>query len=235
MKRKVYLKGELGQLFGEEHQILAPHVSDILKCIEANQPSIRQYLSEAVENGVEYSLQVKDSFLDEKDLLTPLEEGDVTITPAVSGAKSGGAKVLTAAVIFAVLILAPASVIPGLQSGAGQSIFAASQAAGGLTATAGLAAMSIATNLALTGISQLLAPDPSVDKDQEDGAFFSGSLAKAIEGDPVPLLYGELLIPGQPISIALKSISASEAYTGRNLDEANFNEAGENSSEQRYI
>jgi hypothetical protein len=69
----------------------------------------------------------------------------------------------------------------------------------------GLTAVGIA--LLNSGIQGLLAPDPSVEEEQKEGYLYTGSEGIVIEGDPVPLLYGELRVPGQPISMALNSVS----------------------------
>ena len=61
--------------------------------------------------------------------------------------------------------------------------------------------MSIATNLAMTGIAELMAPDPSTDQGGGDSNYlFNGANTNHAEGDPVPLLYGELRVPGRRIS-----------------------------------
>jgi predicted phage tail protein len=232
MKRNVYLQGELGNKFGKEHQIVATHLSDILKCLEVNYPDLRAYLAQSVEEGVQFSLQVTDEFLEDEDVLQPLAIGDVIIAPIPAGSKSGGAKLLTAAVIFGLLLIPGGAAAIGIGSNmlAGTSTVAGALAnAGGIYAAAGLAAMSIATNLALAGISQIMAPDPSVDAEQEEGYLFSGGAPLTIEGDPVPVLYGELLIPGQPISVGLKSVSSTNSYAIYNTNEADHtNHYGEN-------
>ena len=46
-----------------------------------------------------------------------------------------------------------------------------------------------------------MAPDPAVDKDAPTNYLFSGGANNAVEGDPIPILYGELRVPGRPISV----------------------------------
>ena len=74
-------------------------------------------------------------------------------------------------------------------------------AAGGGLSTAGTMAAMLSINLALAGIQQLMAPDPAVDKDAPTNYLFSGGASNAVEGDPIPILYGELRVPGRPIAI----------------------------------
>jgi hypothetical protein len=51
----------------------------------------------------------------------------------------------------------------------------------------------------------MMAPDPSVDSQQDESYLFQGSNQNIIEGDPVPILYGKLRIPGRPISFEIKN------------------------------
>jgi hypothetical protein len=46
-----------------------------------------------------------------------------------------------------------------------------------------------------------MAPDPAVDQDAPTNYLFSGGANNAVEGDPIPILYGELRVPGRPISV----------------------------------
>jgi hypothetical protein len=58
----------------------------------------------------------------------------------------------------------------------------------------------LAVSLALQGIQQLMLPDPATDKSGPKSYLFDGAATNFQEGDPVPLLYGELRVPGRPIS-----------------------------------
>ena len=66
-------------------------------------------------------------------------------------------------------------------------------------------AVSMTTNLALQGIQQIMAPDPAVDQDNPTNYIFSGGASSQVEGDPVPLLYGELRVPGRPIAVDIRN------------------------------
>ena len=46
-----------------------------------------------------------------------------------------------------------------------------------------------------------MAPDPAVDQDAPTNYLFSGGANNAVEGDPIPIMYGELRVPGRPISV----------------------------------
>jgi len=101
MERKVYLVGDIGDRFGRTHSVHADTYSDVMKCIEANNPTLKKYLLEAHEAGVGFTLEIEGKSEEhEEDLLLPIKPGDITISAIPAGSKSGGAK------IFAALVLA---------------------------------------------------------------------------------------------------------------------------------
>jgi predicted phage tail protein len=58
----------------------------------------------------------------------------------------------------------------------------------------------------MMGVAEMMAPDPATDSDQEQSYLFNGSEQNVIEGDPLPLLYGRLRIPGQPVNFEIQNI-----------------------------
>lgn len=198
MNRKVYLEGELGNRFGKEFTINANSFSDVFRCLECNYPEIRQYLLECDEKNIGFVCEVAGTPLEsEKELLLQYSSGDMVITPLPMGSKSGGAKILAA---IAIVMITAA--IGGF-SFAGNSMISFGQAIAA-TGTPGLVALSVSANLAITGINQIMAPDPSVDNDQDESYLFQGTGQSIIEGDPVPVLYGQLRVPGRPISTQVR-------------------------------
>lgn len=199
MERKVYLVGDIGDKFGRTHSVHADSFSDIMKCIEANNPTLKSYLLNAHEAGVGFTIDIEGKAEEhEEDLLLPLKPGDVTISAIPAGSKSGGAKIFAALVLtFFVLPMIGAGGFVGPGMTTMEGIGAA------LATTAGKATAMLAINLAMTGMQQLMAPDPSVDEGPEN-YLFNGSGQNVQEGDPVPLLYGELRVPGRPVSVDIR-------------------------------
>ena len=119
-----------------------------------------------------------------------------------AGAKGGAGKIFAAIAIAILVIANPASLFftPG-----------AAGAAGSLT-TLGQFAVGLATNLALTGLAEIMAPGPESDSQQEEGYLFDGPTNNVQQGLPVPVCYGELLVGGAPISLSFKPII--EGYSG---------------------
>ena len=200
MERKVYLVGDIGDRFGRTHSVHADTYSDVMKCIEANNPTLKKYLLEAHEAGVGFTLEIEGKSEEhEEDLLLPIKPGDITISAIPAGSKSGGAK------IFAALVLA-FFVLPMIGAGSfvGPGMTTMEGIGAAMATTAGKATAMLALNLAMTGMQQLMAPDPSVDEGPEN-YLFNGSGQNIQEGDPVPLLYGELRVPGRPVSVYIRS------------------------------
>lgn len=195
MKRKVYLKGELANLYGSELTMDIERAAEVFSCLEANFGGVKKYLIDAHEKNVGFTVFVADENIEkEEDLLLSMKEGDVVISPVPAGSSGGGGKILAAAAIAAFLLFPPL----GTAGGAPVYTLLTTQI-GGAAAVAANMALGLAVNLALTGIQELMAPDPSVEESPES-YIFNGSQQNIVSGDPVPVLYGQLRVPGQPIS-----------------------------------
>ena len=103
----------------------------------------------------------------------------------------------------------------GSFSGFAGTLGAMYSAGGGLAILANIG-LGLGVNLALGGIQQMMAPDPSTDNQQDESYIFQGSKQNLVEGDPVPVLYGELRIPGRTVSFHTRSETTAFAnYTQR--------------------
>lgn len=206
--RSIYLEGELGQRFGERFPVNADTFADALRCLDCNLEGFRQYFIEAHEKNINFVANIAEAPVqDERELLMVYKEGDFVLSPLPTGAKSGAGKLLAAAALL-VITGGIGFYASGAAAAAGSTSFG-SAIATGLSAASGnffgQLAIGLAVNLALQGIQQIMAPDPSVDNDQEESYLFQGSGQTAIEGDPVPILYGKLRVPGRPISFESSS------------------------------
>ena len=218
MMRNVYLEGEMGEKFGTHFQFNAPTVQDAIKCLEANFSGLKKYFIDCHENDIGFEIDVANNKLDyEVEMLMTLQEGDITITPIPAGSKSAAAKILAAIALVVIAVYAPQ--LFGQALGAGGmgppaagllgTTFSAST-----VATIQMAASAMAINLAMAGINQMMAPDPATDADQESSYLFNGAEQNVIQGDPVPILYGRLRIPGQPISFEISGVNSRLSSLG---------------------
>jgi len=209
MERNVYLEGEIGQRYGQSMTVHAESVKDVLRLLDANNPDFKDFMVDCSNRGVGFAIDVAGNELEyEAELLLPLKTGDITITAVPEGAGGGFKKVLLAAAIIAFAWWAPmiGSVAVATETGVMMT--------SGLIAGGGMLQLSmylVGINLAMAGISEMMAPDPSTDNDQESAYLFNGLEQNVIEGDPVPVLYGRLQVPGQPVNFEVTN--ARRNYT----------------------
>ena len=209
--RKVYLEGEMGERFGKEFDMVANSFTEVFRCLKCNFLDFMPYLQECHEKNIHFILEVEGKPIKhEAEALLLYKEGDMVITPVPAGSKSGGAKLL-AAIAITVMTAGMGAVVAGgslaaLGGGVGALQAGLVYAAGTI---GGQLALGLAVNLAMTGIQQMMAPDPSTDSQQDESYIFEGSKQNIAEGDPVPVLYGELRVPGRTISFHTKSEATS--------------------------
>lgn len=199
MMRNVYLQGELGDRFGKKFQMSASTPAEIIKCINANRDGFRPFLLECHEKGVAFNVKIEEKDVVEEEFILPLKKGDVTISLIPAGSKSGLSKILAAILIVTIALPALAgapSAAVGPNLTLGEKI-----AMGAAKGIKGKILVGLATNLALVGLQQVLAQDPSTDSQNPTNYLFDGDAQNTKRGDPVPVLYGELRVPGRPISI----------------------------------
>jgi len=204
MQHSVYLQGDLGEKFGSKFIVNTDNYADVFKCINANRPEFLPYLRKCHDEDIGFVIETAGEEIGEEDLLVPLRKGDITIAIAPAGSKSGVGKIIAAAflVFFVLPMIGGAAALTAAQAStitATSSLGVAMQA--GMMTLAGKATALLAVNLALSGIQQMMAPDPAVDQDSPTDYLFTGQANTQTEGDPIPLLYGELRVPGRPIAI----------------------------------
>lgn len=198
MKRKIYLDGELGEKFGKVLTLDVNTFVDVFRAIECQRPEMRQYLVDCHENDIGFIMHIEDRALTtEEEILMKFGEGDMYISPAPQG--SGG-KVgnIFKTIIGAVFVIAGILVAP-------------------FNPAFGAALFTFGMGLMTNGLANLLAPDPSTDNEdvrQDSSYLFQGSGQTILEGDPVPLLYGRLRIPGRLIDFDVRNTNSYYSEPG---------------------
>lgn len=205
--KHVILEGFLGDKYGREWTIAGNTYKDIFGCITANYPEFREDLLKYYQqDGGLAILQGSDLLKDIEEFDYEITSDTIIITPVPEGSKSGGAKILLGALLIASFFIpgSQALFIGAYGAGMGATTAAGFAAAGASINLLGLAVLSIGVNLALTGLQQLLAPDPSVDTDSRDQEYlFDGPQTITSSGNPVPILCGEGIIGGIIMSSAV--------------------------------
>lgn len=196
MKRKIYLEGEIGNKFGKEFTMDVSSFGEVIRCLDANFSDFKKYLIDSDEKGIGFICQVAGAPLqDERELLLEYSEGDMIITAVPAGSGKGFGKFIAGVVLMVVGFHFFGPAMSAMLAGGGVTV-------GGI---AGVLTVSMGINLAMSGINEMLAPDPSVDNDQDESYLFQGTGQTLIEGDPVPVLYGKLRVPGRPISLQVRN------------------------------
>jgi len=195
MLRNVYLEGELGEVFTPHLQIDCNTTADVFKCLDANFSEFRPYFQKKHEEGTFLHIDAAGSELEyPEELLMEINEGDIIITPLPAGSKSA-VKIIVGAVLIA------ASFMTGIPP---------------WLATAMLVSGAMMVTM---GLMELMAPDPAVDETEpgEESYLFNGNVQSIKSGDPVPILYGRLRVPGQPCGFEIMGETASYDTFGRGL------------------
>lgn len=220
----VKLMGEMGEKFGSEWECVDTNIRDIMKCIDVQVEGLKEYLVDCHNKNIEFSIQSGDTLIEEfPELYLNVARDEVIITPVPAGSGKGLGKLITGLLLLAAMFFMPGTAGLFMSNTAGTTLMtssgtlmAASSASiaqvmggtlmaasgtGAVAATlniAGMAVMMLGTNLALMGLAEMSAPDP--DKTTNDPSYlFNGAQNHIEQGQPVPLLYGELTIGGAPI------------------------------------
>lgn len=194
--QKVILVGELAK-FGEVWHTQCKDIASIIKLISCQAEGFRKYLIDSYDAGLNVEIVKGGELLvDPRELLMNVKSEDIIITLCPSGNKSKALRIFTAIVLFA-------TGYGALDPGFLQSFLFAT-----------------ATNLALSVVSEMLAPGPeSVNKrnpiegDEVADKLFDGPANVSKQGVPIPLLYGELIVGGASISAEFYQVPDSFNYS----------------------
>jgi predicted phage tail protein len=186
----ILLLGELGKRFGRSHSLAVKSPAEAVRALSANFPDFTAHVASSADRNVGYRVIAGDQSVSLDQLHHPASRR-VIIAPVIMGA-SGNAfgKIL----IGGALILA-SLYVPGL---AQVTLF-------GQT-TLATVAFGIGVSLALGGVAQLLAPNPSGEKPQEQtpaSYIFDGPVNVTAQGNPVPVGYGRMMVGSAVISAGL--------------------------------
>ena len=201
MLKKVILYGELAEKYGKSWSLDVSSPSEAVRALCANNPGFKSFLATSQDRGVGYKVMVGKTYLqNQNEIYDPSGRQNIKIIPVVLGAKKDGlaAILLGAALIYFSGGLATAAVTGATAAGA-----SASAAATIGTMVSG-AAMNIGVGLIKGGIAQALATTPEEIKDDQNYSF-NGAANTVVQGVPVPICYGQLMIGGAVISSGVTS------------------------------
>jgi len=202
----IRLLGEAGRRYGRRFQLAVKTPAEALRALCLQIPGLRQYLLESGEKGIDWRVVTDHAEgLDEDQMLWPMSKRMV-LAPLPAG-RGGVGKIIAGVALVALAIF----VLPGALIGVGT------------LGTIGLGAFAapvgaIGVSLIFGGVAELLTPTPKMpnvkggglgggssstsgrDRDEQLNSFaFDKSNANTVQGDVVPVLYGERIIGALPV------------------------------------
>ena len=191
---QIKFAGEIGRRFGASHQFAVKTPNEAIRVLCQLVPGFRRFLTSAHERGIYF--QIITSNQEDGITYDDLELGckSFTLVPVITGNFFGmGGKG------FGILqILAGIALVAFAMTGFGTVV------AGTFMAGVQAATMSLGIGLLFTGVASLFAPgvpttkNVSENKDADD-AISGGAAPVAVNGEAVPLLFGEYLVSRMPV------------------------------------
>jgi len=199
----IRLLGEAGRLYGRKFQLAVKTPAEALRALCLQIPGLRQYLLESGEKGIDWRVVTDHAEgLEDEQLLWPMSKRMV-LAPLPAG-RGGVGKIIAGVALVAFAIL-----VPGIGAAAA-TIFGTQFGAISL----GIGA--IGASLIFGGVADLLTPTPKMpnvkggfggssstsgrsQEEQLNSFAFDKSNANTVQGDVVPVLYGERIIGALPV------------------------------------
>ncbi|AKP92247.1 tail assembly protein [Achromobacter ruhlandii] len=187
----VRLYGRLGAEFGRMHRLAVSSTAEAIRALCVLLPGFESRLLDSESKGVRYACFIGRRNLGEAELARPSGTEDIRIAPMPTGAKRGG---LMQVVVGVAMIVA--SFIPVVNAA--------------LWASASTSLLTMGMAMTLGGVVQLLTPQQralSVKDGPNNGASynFNGPVNTTAQGNPVPVLYGEMFVGSATISAGIYS------------------------------
>jgi len=191
MLKTIKLYGQLGKQFGKIHRLDVSSPLDAVQAFCAMLPGFQQAFAEGRYRIILDGTQA--SSLDELQL----PARDIKFIPVVSGAKWKGWDIF-----LGVALIVASFYVPGLVEAMGASA---------ATGTAvGTMAFSFGASLVLGGLATALSKAPPAPT-YGNSYLFNGAVNTTSQGNPVPILYGRLMVGSQ---VASAGIYAYDIATG---------------------
>ena len=181
----IRLLGEAGRRFGRQFKLAVQNPAEAIRALSVQIPGFRQYLMDSSDNGINWRVVTEDPLgLDSEQLEWPCSKR-LILAPQPAGRGAVGR------IIGGVALIA-LSFIPGFAAWAGPTAY-------GLIIGAG-------SSLILGGVASLLTPTPRVsstdqgnNEQQRNSYAFDKSNINSVQGQVVPVLYGQRLIGSLPV------------------------------------
>ena len=205
---KVY--GALRKRLGRcrfEFDVTTP--AQAIKALCVNFPGLDKWLIDSEKDGVGYRVAVSKEKATEENvapLLMPFSDKEVfSITPVVAGAGRGFGRILLGAALIAVAIANP---VVGFGGGGAAGFGVVTGATATFGASLAAAAGTIGIGLVLTGVAEVLSPQPKIDSTLDESGqleplTFSNVVNTSRQGMACPIAYGRVFVGSAVLSSGL--------------------------------
>ena len=180
----VRLSGKLGTMFGRVHSLAVSSAQEAALALSATVPGFERELLTSADKGVRYAVFYGKRNISEEEIESNCGKQEIRIVPVIQGSKRGGLfQTILGAALIGLAVWNPMG-------------WAALGTAGAV-GTPALFGMGL--SLALGGVMQMLSPQQrglSTRDNPENGASynFNGPVNTTAQGNPVPVLYGEMIV-----------------------------------------
>jgi predicted phage tail protein len=196
--RTIRLYGKLGTQFGRVHRLAVESTAEAIRALCVLVPGFERELMTSRDRGVHYACFLGKKNIGKDDLSLSGGAEDIRIAPVLAGAKSGGVLQFIAGAVLVVAGFA----VNYISDGALSSV-------GGTMIQMGIAMM-------IGGVVQMLSPQPrsASSNGPDNGASynFTGAVNTTAQGNPVPVLYGRMIVGSAVISAGI--LAQEQAYVG---------------------
>jgi len=191
----IRLYGAMGARFGRVHRahLDTNTPAEAVRYLCSQFPAARAYLTGAKDKGVGFAVFRGKENIGADNLKEPVGSDEIRIAPIVMGSKNGG----VFQIIVGIVLLAISYFVPVLAPYLAP----------------------IGWGMIVGGVVQLLTPVPKGGKaqDRPDNApsyVFSGAVNTQAQGNPVPLLYGRMIVGSAVISAGINAEDYSPVSAG---------------------
>ena len=187
MIRDIILYGEARKLFGKKYRLDVESPAEAIKALSMMVDGFREWL---LKNKDEKFVVTVNGKSIEESILTARGEGDITIRVASIRARKGGGAF---GIIAGLALIAFTWWSPSYWVFANQT-----------------ALYAVGAGLVLSGAAMMLSPQLKPSDDKDDGELKShtfGIQQNSGQGDPVPVVYGEILAKPVVISSGISTIT----------------------------
>ncbi|WP_018435362.1 tail assembly protein [Paraburkholderia atlantica] len=179
--REIRLYGVAGTRYGRVHHLAVRSPREAIRALCVVVPGFKQFLAKSRQMGLTFAVFIGKSNLAKDELDFPVGRQPIRIAPVLVGSKRGG--------IFQTILGAALVVVGAVASAYGQAW--------------GAQLIGLGASMALGGVVQMLSPQTSGLTGVVDNGtsyYFNGPVNSAAQGEPVPIVYGRMVVGSKVIS-----------------------------------